>query len=169
MNNSNGDHYYIIIWFSSIIWGQVEAQIGGRNSAQARPKYTSSVWIIVQYDEYTSFYWICLHCLLLATESQSDRVIESQKPSGTQNTGGWNFFVPNFNKLPFSLRSQGDNNSMIFKWVFFDDFHLMLLSSLYLNWYYLMIFTQYSYQCSLFWLWIGVRWFPELVDDKTIS
>ena len=24
-------------------------------------------------------------------------------------TGGLNFFVPDFNKLPYSLRSQGDN------------------------------------------------------------
>ena len=28
-------------------------------------------------------------------------------PKGTQYTGGLNFFVPDFNKLPDSLRSQG--------------------------------------------------------------
>ena len=32
-----------------------------------------------------------------------------------------------------------------------------------------MIFIRCYYQCSLFWWWIGVRWFPELVDDKTNS
>ena len=31
----------------------------------------------------------------------------------TQSTGGGNFFVPNFNKLPCSFRSQGDT---IFFW-----------------------------------------------------
>ena len=40
------------------------------------------------------------------TELQSDR-----HPKGTHYTGGLNFFVPDFNKLPYSLRSQGDNNS----------------------------------------------------------
>ena len=29
---------------------------------------------------------------------------------GTQYTGGGNIFVPDFNKLPYLLRSQGDNN-----------------------------------------------------------
>ena len=33
---------------------------------------------------------------------------ESQTPKGTQYTGGWNFFVPDFNKLPYLFRSQGD-------------------------------------------------------------
>ena len=42
------------------------------------------------------------------TESQSDRVTESQTLKGTQYTGGGNIFVPDFNKLPYSLRSQGD-------------------------------------------------------------
>ena len=45
---------------------------------------------------------------LLATELQSDRVTESQLPKGTQYTGGGNFFVPDFNKIPYSLRSQGN-------------------------------------------------------------
>ena len=40
---------------------------------------------------------------------QSHRVTEWQTPKGTQYTGGQNFFVPDFNKLPYSLRSQGDN------------------------------------------------------------
>ena len=44
---------------------------------------------------------------LLATEWQSDRVTESQTPKGTQYTGGWNFFLPDFNKLPYLLFSQG--------------------------------------------------------------
>ena len=30
---------------------------------------------------------------------------ELQTPKGTQYTGGWNFFVPDFNKLPYSLCS----------------------------------------------------------------
>ena len=38
-----------------------------------------------------------------------DRVTESQTLKGTQYTGVWNFFVPDFNKLPYSLHSQGDN------------------------------------------------------------
>ena len=46
---------------------------------------------------------------LFATESQSDRVAESQTPKGTQYTGGWNFFVPDFNKLP-KVRFQGDKS-----------------------------------------------------------
>ena len=33
---------------------------------------------------------------------------ESQTPKGTQFKGGWNFYAPDFNKLPYSLRSQGD-------------------------------------------------------------
>ena len=36
------------------------------------------------------------------------RVTEWQTPKSTQYTGGWNFFVPYFNKLPYSLHSQGD-------------------------------------------------------------
>ena len=43
------------------------------------------------------------------TEGQSDRGTESQTPKGTQYKGGWNFFVPDFNKLPYSLRSPGNN------------------------------------------------------------
>ena len=27
--------------------------------------------------------------------------------------GGWNFFVPDFNKLPYSLRSQGDKHDLL--------------------------------------------------------
>ena len=46
---------------------------------------------------------------LLETESQSDRVTEWQTLKGTQYTGGGNIFVPDFNKLPYSLRSQGDD------------------------------------------------------------
>ena len=37
------------------------------------------------------------------------RFTESQTPKGTQYTGGWNFFVPDSNKLPYSLRLQRDN------------------------------------------------------------
>ena len=37
------------------------------------------------------------------------RVTESQTPKGIQYMGGWNVFVPDFNKLSYSLRSQGDN------------------------------------------------------------
>ena len=36
------------------------------------------------------------------------RVTELQTPKGTQYTGGWNFFVSDFNKLPYLLRLQGD-------------------------------------------------------------
>jgi hypothetical protein len=36
---------------------------------------------------------------LFATEWQSHKVIESQTLKGTQYMGGWNFFVPDFNKL----------------------------------------------------------------------
>ena len=36
------------------------------------------------------------------------RVTELQTLKGTQYTGGRNFFVSDFNKLPFSLRSQGE-------------------------------------------------------------
>ena len=42
-----------------------------------------------------------------------NRVTESQTPKGTQYIGGWKFFVPDFNKLPYSLCSQGDNNRRI--------------------------------------------------------
>ena len=45
------------------------------------------------------------------TELQSNRVTELQTPKCTQYTGGWKFFVPDFNKLPYSLRSQGNNLS----------------------------------------------------------
>ncbi len=45
---------------------------------------------------------------LFATEWQSDRVTEWQTLKGTQYRGERNFFVPDFNKLPYSLRSQGD-------------------------------------------------------------
>ena len=38
---------------------------------------------------------------------------ESQTPKGTQYRGGWNFFLPDFNIHPYSLRSQGDNLSNI--------------------------------------------------------
>ena len=41
----------------------------------------------------------------------SHRVTEWQTPKGTHYTGRWNFFVPDFNKLPNSLCSQGD------KWI----------------------------------------------------
>ena len=44
----------------------------------------------------------------MATESQSNRVTELQTPKGTQYTGGWYFFLPDFNKLPYLLHSQGD-------------------------------------------------------------
>ena len=37
-----------------------------------------------------------------------DRVTESQTLKCTQYTGGGNIFVPDFNKLPYSLRLQGD-------------------------------------------------------------
>ena len=44
---------------------------------------------------------------LFATESQSHRVTDTQGYS----VYGWvKFFVPDFNKLPYSLRSQGDNS-----------------------------------------------------------
>ena len=45
----------------------------------------------------------------IVTESQSHKVTESQTLKGTQYTGGQNFLVPDFNKLPYSLRSQGDD------------------------------------------------------------
>ena len=46
---------------------------------------------------------------LLATELQSDRVTDTQGYS----VYGWvKFFVPDFNKLPYLLRSQGDNNEI---------------------------------------------------------
>ena len=58
------------------------------------------------------------------TESESYRVTEWLTPKGTQYTGGWNFFEPDFNKLPYSLRSQGDNvyfvQNLKLK-VFYDD------------------------------------------------
>ena len=47
------------------------------------------------------------------TESQSDRVTELQTLKGTQYSGGWNFFMPDFNELPYSLRSQGDKKITI--------------------------------------------------------
>ena len=50
---------------------------------------------------------------LRVTESQSDRVTELQKLKGTQYSGGWNFFMPDFNELPYSLRSQGDKKITI--------------------------------------------------------
>ena len=46
---------------------------------------------------------------------QSDRVTESQTPRGTQYTGGRNFFVPDLEKLPYSLRSQGNDLRWV-KW-----------------------------------------------------
>ena len=48
---------------------------------------------------------ILLKCFQYATEWQSYRVTELQTPKGTQYTGGWNFCVPDFNKLPYSLHS----------------------------------------------------------------
>ena len=46
---------------------------------------------------------------LFTTESQSHRVTELQShATSTPYTGGWNFFMHIFNKLPYSLRSQGD-------------------------------------------------------------
>ena len=50
----------------------------------------------------------------MASELQSHRVTESQAPKGTQYTGGWNFFVPDFSKLLYSLHLQGDNTKMAF-------------------------------------------------------
>ena len=48
---------------------------------------------------------------LLAKELQSHRVTDTQGYS----VYGWvKFFVPDFNKLPYSLCSQGDN-SMVFE------------------------------------------------------
>ena len=38
---------------------------------------------------------------------QSHRVTELQTPKGTQHTGGWNFFLPDFKKLDYSLCLQG--------------------------------------------------------------
>ena len=52
---------------------------------------------------------------LRVKESQSDRFTESQIPKGTQYTGGQIFFVPDFNKLPHSLRSQGDKKLLLLK------------------------------------------------------
>ena len=46
---------------------------------------------------------------LFASEWQSHRVTGLQTLKGTQYTGGQNFFVPDFNKLPYSLRLQGDD------------------------------------------------------------
>ena len=48
---------------------------------------------------------------------QSYRVTEWQTPKGTQHTDGWNFFVPDFNKLFYLLRSQGDNSHKNLTWV----------------------------------------------------
>ena len=48
------------------------------------------------------------------------RLTELQTPKGTWYTGEWKFFVPDFNKLPQSLRSHGDNfylNRRVWKWV----------------------------------------------------
>ena len=42
--------------------------------------------------------------LMANTELQSYRVTELQTPKGTQ----YIFFVPDFNKLPYLLRSHGD-------------------------------------------------------------
>ena len=39
------------------------------------------------------------------------RVTELQTPNCTQYMGGWIFCVPDFNKLHYSLRSQGDKRS----------------------------------------------------------
>ena len=46
---------------------------------------------------------------LLETELQSYRVTTK----GTQYTGGENIFVPDFNQLPYSLRSQGDKVNIL--------------------------------------------------------
>ena len=42
---------------------------------------------------------------------QSDRVTKSQTHKVTQYTEGWKFFVPDINKLPYSLHSQGNDRS----------------------------------------------------------
>ena len=47
--------------------------------------------------------------LSISKRYSGDRVTESQTPKGTKYTGGRNFFVPDFNNLPYLLRSQGDN------------------------------------------------------------
>ena len=52
---------------------------------------------------------------LLETESQSDRVTESQSHRHSRVPSirvGEFFFVPDFNKLPYSLRSQGDDREL---------------------------------------------------------
>ena len=74
------------------------------------------------------------------TELQSHRVTEWKTPKGTQYGGGWNFFVPDFNKLTYLLCSQGDN--LIFQWC--------------LNRYYSNILIQCYYLVSSF-LWILIN------------
>ena len=54
-------------------------------------------------------------------------VTESQTLKGTQYKGGWNFFVPDFNKLPYSLRSQGDKKISSCHFSFLAASHFVLL------------------------------------------
>ena len=76
-----GSHFYEKFAFISKLGPQTLGcfwQMGGCQIAKSRP-----IWKII-------------------------RVTESQTPKETQYMGGWNFFVSDFNKLPYSLRLQGD-------------------------------------------------------------
>ena len=72
------------------------------------------------------YYLQCIHCLLRRRRKNNDvgeslankLVCRKNENLGrnqhtrdycTQYTGGWNFFVPDFNILSYSLRLQGDN------------------------------------------------------------
>ena len=50
--------------------------------------------------------------LFLVYWPQSHRVTEPHTP---KYTGGWTFFVPDLNKLPYSFCSQGDNTHIVTK------------------------------------------------------
>ena len=43
--------------------------------------------------------------IIMATKLEIYIVTELQTPKGAHYTGGWNFFVPDFNKLPHLFRS----------------------------------------------------------------
>ena len=54
----------------------------------------------------------CSYHLLYAEIIGGFLATESQTPKGTQYTGWVKFFIPDFNKLPYSLHSQGDSHGL---------------------------------------------------------
>ena len=72
------------------------------------PLQMVQVWTGLLATELQSFFCGTFLRSTFIGHQNTQRVTESQAPNGTQYTGGGNFFVSHFNKLPYSLCSQGD-------------------------------------------------------------